>query len=212
MKQVTTVGSRVTLSLCDETTDLDTSGRVGMLSEPIDLQRSRARNTKEVSVSAGAVKQAATAEAQRLSVEVQALRAAQQTASRRATAHRKTAAALKSSTGRQLQQLEAAVAATEAERRRAEALHAERDALRQATRGATLTLVGFGKPPPRKGPNAAARLDHEVSAGWASPSSHGLCGDALLLSTLRWKPEQEPLSCDLTHDRCSCHPSSAHTR
>ena len=183
-----------------------------MLSEPIvDLQRNPARNTKEVSVSAGAVKQAATAEAQRLSVEVQALRAAQQTASRRATAHRKTAAALKSSTGRQLQQLEAAVAATEAERRRAEALHAERDALRQEVRPSP--YVGFGKPPPRKGPNAAARLDHEVSAGWASPSSHGLCGgDALLLSTLRLKPEQEPLSCDLTHDRCSCHPSSAHTR
>jgi hypothetical protein len=33
-------------------------------------------------------------------------------------------------------------------------------------------------------PNAAARLDLEVSAGWASPSSHGLWGgDALLLST-----------------------------
>jgi hypothetical protein len=33
-------------------------------------------------------------------------------------------------------------------------------------------------------PKAAERLDLEVSEGWASPSSRGLCGgDALLLST-----------------------------
>jgi hypothetical protein len=38
-------------------------------------------------------------------------------------------------------------------------------------------------------PKAAARLDIEVPAGWAFPSSRGLwCGDALLLSNRRcWK-------------------------
>jgi hypothetical protein len=38
-------------------------------------------------------------------------------------------------------------------------------------------------------PKAAARLGLDVSAGWVSPSSHSLWGDALLLSTRRcWKP------------------------
>jgi hypothetical protein len=36
-------------------------------------------------------------------------------------------------------------------------------------------------------PRELARLDIEVSAGWVSPSSRGLCGGhALLLSTRRW--------------------------
>jgi uncharacterized protein YjbJ (UPF0337 family) len=44
--------------------------------------------------------------------------------------------------------------------------------------------LGFGKPHLKSRANAAARLDLEVSAGWASPYSHGLSGgDALLLST-----------------------------
>ena len=37
-------------------------------------------------------------------------------------------------------------------------------------------LTRFGKPPPRKQTQASARLDLEVSAGWASPSSRGLLG------------------------------------
>jgi hypothetical protein len=43
--------------------------------------------------------------------------------------------------------------------------------------------LGFGKLPESR-PRVIARLDLEVSVGWAGPSSHGLCGgNALLLST-----------------------------
>jgi hypothetical protein len=47
--------------------------------------------------------------------------------------------------------------------------------------GRVMVEVGFGKPPPRKQTQAAARLVLEVSAGWVSQSSRGLWGgDALL--------------------------------
>ena len=35
--------------------------------------------------------------------------------------------------------------------------------------------LGFGKPPLESRPKAAARSDLEASAGWASPSSRGMC-------------------------------------
>ena len=56
--------------------------------------------------------------------------------------------------------------------------------------------LGFGKPA-RSRHKAAARLDLDVYAGWASPSSCGLWGgDALLLSTRRcWKPNPGQLLC-----------------
>jgi hypothetical protein len=42
----------------------------------------------------------------------------------------------------------------------------------------------------RKQTQAAARLDLDVSAGWASPSSRGMCGgDAMLFSTGAAKPK-----------------------
>ena len=52
---------------------------------------------------------------------------------------------------------------------------------------AGMNLVGLGL---ESRPKESARLDREVSVGWASPSSRGLCGgDALLLSSVagNWK-------------------------
>jgi thiol-disulfide isomerase/thioredoxin len=46
--------------------------------------------------------------------------------------------------------------------------------------------LGIGPPPQRA--KAAARLDLDVSAGWASPSSRGLCGVATLCCYLKFVP------------------------
>jgi hypothetical protein len=43
--------------------------------------------------------------------------------------------------------------------------------------------VRHSSPPPRTRAKAAARLDLDVSAGWASLSSHAWGGDTLLLSS-----------------------------
>jgi hypothetical protein len=58
--------------------------------------------------------------------------------------------------------------------------------------------VGFGPPPPE--PRQAARLDLEVSAGWASPSSHGLWGgDTLLLSSKQGEGQGSRAPKDTSH-------------